>query len=257
MFQNLSTRLACVVGAETHPGKVRDHNEDHHLVDPELGLYAVCDGMGGHQAGEVASEIAARLIHQTVTRQPSAGQVRPDEVLVKSLGAAHNAIVDAANADPARLGMGTTAVVVWIPEPGDEAWVAHVGDSRAYLWRDGQLQRLTEDHTWLNRMKRAGALPASPDDWPNRHTLSQALGGRTPPVPDSRQVTLQAGDVLLLCSDGLTDMLDDAAIAGMLATPAGPHGLVRSLIAEANRQGGEDNITAVVIRITRPGEPSG
>jgi protein phosphatase len=150
--------------------------------------------------------------------------------------------------------MGTTAVVVWLPEPGGVAWVAHVGDSRAYVWRDGQLQRLTEDHTWLNQMKRAGALPASPDDWPNRHMLSQALGGgAAAPAPDVSHLKLQAADVLLLCSDGLTDMLDDEAIARQLSAESNPQVIARALVNGANRQGGKDNITAVVIRVYHTG----
>ncbi len=243
-------KLAFEAAAETHPGRVRNHNEDHYLVSPRLALYAVCDGMGGHLAGELASEIAIETIPRAMVATQSAGQQTPNVLLTEALYAAHKAILDAARDDASRLGMGTTAVLIWVPPPGDVVWVAHVGDSRAYWWHAGQLQQLTEDHTWYNQILRAGILPANSEDWPNRHVLSQALGASTMIAPEVGQVALQAGDFLLLCSDGLTDMLDDTEIAKQFSGTGTPETISQALVDEANRLGGKDNITVIVIRAT-------
>ena len=249
-------KWALEAAGETHPGQVRDHNEDRHLIDPRLGLYVVCDGMGGHQAGEKASEMAVESIQRSLANRRPTGPVLTEELLAETLRTAHQAIREAASANLSYRGMGTTAVIAWAPGVREAAWVAHVGDSRAYLWRHGKLEQLTEDHTWLNRIRRAGALPANPAEWPNRHKLSQALGGSAPLAPDVSRLTLQAEDVLLLCSDGLTDMLDDEAIARQLATETGPHHIARALVSEANRQGGTDNITVVAIHVAGRSYPN-
>ena len=242
-------KLVFEAAVETHSGQVRDHNEDRSLLSPRLALYAVCDGMGGHQAGELASQIAVETIPRALVAGQSSGQAPPEKLLTDTLYAAHKAIQESAEEDTSRFGMGTTAVMVWAPPPGDVLWVAHVGDSRAYLWRAGQLQRLTEDHTWYNQVLRAGVLPANPDEWPNRHVLSQALGASALIAPEVSQLTLQVGDILLLCSDGLTDMLDDKEIAEHLSAPTSPQVISQTLVNEANRHGGRDNITVIVIRL--------
>ncbi len=200
--------------------------------------------------------MAVESIHRTLANGQAAGQASIEELLLQALMAAHSAIRQAADADLSRQGMGTTAVMVWIPKPGHVAWVAHVGDSRAYLWRNGQLEHLTEDHTWLAQARRAKTLPADPDNWPYRHVLSQALGASATIAPEASQLTLQAGDVLLLCTDGLTDMLDDAEIAKQLSRQENPNRFTQALVSEANRQGGKDNITAVAIYVRRCGESS-
>lgn len=238
--------------AESNPGRIRDHNEDNFLISPRLAMYAVCDGMGGHQAGELASQIAVETIPRAFVASQTGGLDAPEKLLTEALYSAHKAIQVSAEADSARLGMGTTAVIVWAPPPGDVLWVAHVGDSRAYLFRGGNLQRLTEDHTWYNQVVRAGVLPSNPEDWPNRHVLSQALGASSLIAPEVSHITLQPADTLLLCSDGLTDMLDDAEIARQLSSPMSLPDLSQSLVREANRHGGKDNITVIVVRISRP-----
>lgn len=245
-------KLAFDAIAESHPGRVRDHNEDNFLISPRLAMYAVCDGMGGHQAGELASQIAVETIPRAFVASQSTGLDSPEKMLTDALYSAHKAIHASAEADSARLGMGTTAVIIWAPPPGDILWVAHVGDSRAYLFRAGHLQHLTEDHTWFNQVQRAGVLPANPEDWPNRHVLSQALGASSLIAPEVSQLTLQSGDLLLLCSDGLTDMLDDAEIARQLGAPRSLPEICQTLVAEANRRGGKDNITAIVVRVSQP-----
>jgi protein phosphatase len=247
-------KLAFDAIAESHPGRIRDHNEDNYLISPRLAMYAVCDGMGGHQAGELASQIAVETIPRAFVASQSAGLDAPETMLTEALYSAHKAIQASAEADSARLGMGTTAVIIWAPPPGDVLWVAHVGDSRAYLFRGRQLQRLTEDHTWFNQVMRAGVLPPNPDDWPNRHVLSQALGASALIAPEVSQLTLQSGDTLLLCSDGLTDMLDDAEISRQLSSPLILPDLGQSLVREANRRGGKDNITVIVVKVSQPAQ---
>jgi PPM family protein phosphatase len=247
-------KLAFDAAAESHPGRVRDHNEDNYLISPRLAMYAVCDGMGGHQAGELASQIAVETIPRAFVASQSAGLESPEKMLTDALYSAHKAIQTSAEADAARLGMGTTAVIIWAPPPGDVLWVAHVGDSRAYLFRAGNLQHLTEDHTWFNQVKRAGVLPANPEDWPNRHVLSQALGASSLIAPEVSQLTLQTGDLLLLCSDGLTDMLDDAEIARQISAPLSLPDISQSLVREANRRGGKDNITVIIVRVSYPAQ---
>lgn len=247
-------KLAFDAIAESHPGRVRDHNEDNFFISPRLAMYAVCDGMGGHQAGELASQIAVETIPRAFVASQSSGHDSPERMLTDALYSAHKAIQVSAEADSTRLGMGTTAVIVWAPPPGDVLWVAHVGDSRAYLFRTGNLQHLTEDHTWFNQVMRAGVLPANPDDWPNRHVLSQALGASSLIAPEVSQLTLQNGDLLLLCSDGLTDMLDDAEITRQLSASMSLADIVQSLVREANRRGGKDNITVIVVRVSQPAQ---
>jgi PPM family protein phosphatase len=247
-------KLTFDAAAESHPGRVRDHNEDNFMISPRLAMYAVCDGMGGHQAGELASQIAVETIPRAFVASQSAGLEAPEKMLTEALYSAHKAIQTSAEGDAARLGMGTTAVIIWAPPPGDVLWVAHVGDSRAYLFRGGNLQHLTEDHTWFNQVMRAGVLPANPDDWPNRHVLSQALGASSLIAPEVSQLTLQTGDLLLLCSDGLTDMLDDAEIARQLAATMSLPDMSQSLVREANRRGGKDNITVIAVRVTSPAQ---
>jgi serine/threonine protein phosphatase PrpC len=252
--RHLLAKLAFDAVAVSNPGRVRDHNEDNYLISPRLAMYAVCDGMGGHQAGELASEIAVETIPRAFVASQSAGLDSPEKLLTDAIYAAHKAIQASAEADAARLGMGTTAVIIWAPPPGDVLWVAHVGDSRAYLFRAGNLQHLTEDHTWFNQVMRAGVLPTNPDDWPNRHVLSQAVGASSLIAPEVSQLTLQTGDMLLLCSDGLTDMLDDAEITRQLSAPRSLVAMSQSLVNEANRRGGKDNITVILVRVSEPAQ---
>ena len=233
----------------THVGQKRDHNEDSHALHPERALFIVADGMGGHLAGEEASRIAVETIGRIVLAAAERPErSAPDEVLGHALYAAHHAIRKASKDDAARAGMGTTAVVVWVPPPGDIAWIAHVGDSRAYLWRAGQLRPLTEDHSMINQLRRVGALSANPDEWPPRHILSQSLGASHDIVPEVNQLAVWEDDAVLLCSDGLTDMVSEDAIAEQLSTAATPAETAAALVEAANANGGKDNITAVVLR---------
>jgi PPM family protein phosphatase len=228
-------------------GRVRAGNEDSLLVDPSLGLYVVADGLGGHRAGEVASALAVERIHERVRRGSAAGE-EPAAVLARALLDAHDAVRQAADGGPELTGMGTTAVVGWI-SGADWLWLASVGDSRAYRLRAGVLDQLTEDDTLFEELRRAGELPADPLAWPPRQQLTQALGPSPAVVPRVSDFRLTAGDRILLCSDGLTDMLSDAEIGLLLSGELAPQQVCDALVEAANQRGGRDNITVALIEV--------
>jgi len=226
-------------GVATHVGQVRTGNEDAYLLEPPL--YAVADGMGGHRGGEVASQLALTTIAESFRKgaEPFADQVR----------AANRAVFERSGADRAVAGMGTTLTAAVIQ--GDVAHLVHVGDSRAYLLRAGSLRQLTDDHTLVNRMVKAGEItPAEAEVHPNRNVLVRALGTEADVPLDERDVGLLDGDRLLLCSDGLTGMLTEDQIQAILASTQGaPQEAADRLVLAANRAGGVDNITVVVLDV--------
>ena len=226
-------------GVATHVGQVRTGNEDAYLLEPPM--YAVADGMGGHRGGEVASQLALTTIAESFRKGavPLADQVQ----------AANRAVFERAGADRNLAGMGTTLTAAVIQ--GDLAHLVHVGDSRAYLLRAGALRQLTDDHTLVNRMVKAGEITAAEADvHPHRNVLIRALGTE-PDVPlDEQDVGLLDGDRLLLCSDGLTGMLTEDQIQAILeSTPKAPQEAADRLVVAANRAGGVDNITVVVLDV--------
>jgi protein phosphatase len=233
----------------TDVGRRRTSNEDDFLVEPERGLYAVADGMGGHAAGEVASKLAieslgASFKPETIRDADPLGAVeRVREAIVE----ANRAIWDAIVGHDERRGMGTTLAVVLAL--GEQIVVGHVGDSRVYLFRDDRLARLTSDHSWVNEQVRMGFLT---DDAAQRHPMrnivTRALGSREDVAVDVALESFHEGDVLLLCSDGLNTMVPDEDIRDLLERHRDdPRSACRSLVEEANRRGGEDNITVVVV----------
>ena len=226
-------------GVATHVGQVRSGNEDAYLLEPPL--FAVADGMGGHRGGEVASQLALTTIAESFRRGavPFAEQVQ----------AANRAVFERSGADRAVAGMGTTLTAAVIQ--GDLAHLVHVGDSRAYLLRAGSLRQLTDDHTLVNRMVKAGEItPAEAEVHPHRNVLVRALGTE-PDVPlDEQDVGLLDGDRLLLCSDGLTGMITEEQIRAILgATEGAPQEAADRLVTAANHAGGVDNITVVVLDV--------
>jgi protein phosphatase len=226
-------------GVATHVGQVRTGNEDAYLLEPPM--YAVADGMGGHRGGEVASQLALTTIAESFRKGavPFADQVQ----------AANRAVFERAGADRNLAGMGTTLTAAVIQ--GDLAHLVHVGDSRAYLLRAGALRQLTDDHTLVNRMVKAGEITAAEAEvHPHRNVLVRALGTE-PDVPlDEQDVGLLDGDRLLLCSDGLTGMLTEEQIQAILgSTDGAPQEAADRLVLAANRAGGVDNITVVVLDV--------
>ncbi len=247
--------------ARTDVGPVREHNEDAWMIDLESGVFVVADGMGGHAAGEVASALATETVHEVLVGAPDPEETRlvrdhgledSADVLRERLRYAMNQasirIRRESEARPETRGMGTTLVVLVVD--GDHAHLAHVGDSRAYLWRAGRLVRLTRDHTVVQQEIDNGNLsPELARLLPNKHILTQSVGFHGPVEPDTTTRMVEPGDVFVLCSDGLTDPLDDDALAKIAAaTPIDM--LAHVLVEEALKAGTEDNVTVVAVGVT-------
>lgn len=228
-------------GSRTDVGRVRAHNEDSLIVAPPL--YVVCDGMGGHATGEVASEIAVSTIADLAPQHADA------EALGKAVEAANHAIIRAAREGLGREGMGTTCTAAILDH--ERLVVAQVGDSRAYLLHKGHLQQLTRDHSLMADMIESGQItPEEAKTHPRRAVITRALGSNPHTSPDLYEINVEPGDRLLLCSDGLSGMLEDYEIKDVLSRISDPQQCASQLVNEANEAGGMDNITAVVVDVT-------
>jgi serine/threonine protein phosphatase PrpC len=234
----------------TDVGRRRESNEDDFLIEASRGVYAVADGMGGHAAGEIASHMAIETLREMLGHDAADVDGRtPDETaewLREAVIEANRRICDSIRLHEERRGMGTT--VVALVHAGADAIVGHVGDSRLYLLRGGELLRVTSDHSWVNEQVKLGLMN---DDTAQRHPMrnivTRALGSRPDVAVDLATVDVQPGDVFLLCSDGLNTMLTDDQIQAVLAERReNPEAACRALVQEANRHGGEDNVTVVV-----------
>jgi serine/threonine protein phosphatase PrpC len=274
-------------GAATDAGRVRESNEDAHLAEPMV--FAVADGMGGHQAGEVASAMAVDVLRQRlVDGAPSV------EVVVAAVVEANAAIFQTARRNSAQMGMGTTVTVLAVlparagagadaadPEPLTDASItdttdssptpepaaepapepirlalANVGDSRTYLMRDGALTRATIDHSYVQELLATGHLTEDEArNHPRRNIVTRALGIEPSVRVDSWVLPLVRGDRFVLCSDGLVDEIDDARIAEIVAGASDPHAAAEQLVAAALEQGGRDNVTVVVVDVVEGAEP--
>src|SRR6266480_387179 len=227
---------------KTDTGRQRHANEDSYYA--KAPLFAVADGMGGAQAGEVASRIAAGAFeHGAVSREgPAEGQL--EEIAQK----ANRQIHKLAQEDSSRAGMGTTLTAAMLRD--DEVALGHVGDSRAYLLRDGQLKRLTKDHSLVEELRRQGRLTEEQaEEHPQRSIITRALGPEPSVNVDTMTFPARDGDVFLLCSDGLTTMVPDDQIEEILISSRSLRSAVNRLVEAANRGGGRDNITAVAFRV--------
>jgi len=226
----------------TDTGRQRNANEDSLFV--EAPLFVVADGMGGAQAGEVASRAAAESFAQNLPAAP------PERLLEETITGANRTIHELARKDPSLAGMGTTTTAALVDLDSEEVAIGHVGDSRAYRLRGGKFEQLTRDHSLVEEMRRKGQLTdAQAEDHPQRSIITRALGPEPEVEVDLQTVPAQAGDVFLICSDGLTTMLDDAKIAHILSRATSLQSAVRALVDEANRAGGRDNITVVLFRL--------
>ncbi len=226
------------------PGCVRANNEDYYLLAPSMGLYVVADGMGGAQAGEHASKLAAETLWDVVLQNPdSAGAT----VLVEAFREANHQVMEASLADPALEGMGTTMVAVL--ERKGELWVASVGDSRAYLFDDGELHAITEDQSWVNEVgRRLGIDEDTLKNHPMRHVLTMAIGVSEQLRVLTYVVKPTPGMLVLLCSDGLHGVALEEEIKAALASKDSLEAKCEALIAAAREHGGPDNITAVLLK---------
>jgi serine/threonine protein phosphatase PrpC len=236
--------------AVTDTGRQRRANEDSLLARSPL--FVVADGMGGAQAGEVASRIAVESF------QPGLEDASQPELALATLAHAANArIHELSHSNAEQAGMGTTLTAVYVGE--DEVAIAHVGDSRAYCLRDGELLRLTDDHSLVDELMRQGRLtPEEAVEHPQRSVITRALGPEGSVEVDTRSFRARAGDVYLLCSDGLTTMLSEEEIGALLVANPRLRDAGEALIAAANEAGGRDNITVVLLRVedVQPGVPA-
>jgi len=236
----------------TDVGQIRERNEDLAWADPERGLFLLADGMGGHPDGNVASQIAIDTARFYLTTQTA--EMRPrnrGQRLAAAIRAANLAIMEAAGKSEASAGMGTTMVCAWLSRRSIH--VAHVGDSRLYRVRAGQAVQLTRDHTVAHELISRGVLdPRSPEAHQLGHILTQAVGLEEQVAPDVLQLQTEPGDVFLLCSDGLTDMVLDRNIGEIVERAAGDLvAAADALVGAALNAGGVDNIT-VVLTQTKP-----
>lgn len=228
-------------GSRTDVGCVRDHNEDSLAVAPPL--YVVCDGMGGHAAGEVASEIAVDVISQRAPEHADAA------ALGQAVEEANLAVIKAAREGVGRAGMGCTCTAAILEK--ERLVIAQVGDSRAYLLHQGKLQQLTRDHSLVADLIEAGQITeAEARVHPQRSVITRALGSDPRTQPDLFEINVEAGDRLLLCSDGLSTMLEDPEIEKILKNASDPQRCAAQLVNEANGLGGYDNVTVIVVDVT-------
>lgn len=250
--------------ALTDVGRQRDHNEDNFLVDRKLALYIVCDGMGGHAAGEVASAVAVRTVHEEVKREQElvadfvAGKSGADRVskrdvtnmLEFAVNRASNRVHAEAVKDAAKRGMGTTLVSVLMA--GNQAFVTYVGDSRVYLLRNGALQQITEDHNVYNELIKKKKIPKEKAEqlMAQKNAVTRAVGVYEHCDPDTLVIDVVEGDRFLLCTDGLSGYFeeDPQELGKMVGIPDAEKA-VRSLIDSANERGGGDNITAILVTV--------
>jgi protein phosphatase len=250
----------------TDVGMRRDHNEDSFCANPDYGLYIVCDGMGGHAAGEVASRIAVETVEKFTAATSKDRDITWPFEYDEHLSGNSNRIRTAIRLANLRLldyikekkeykGMGTTIVCSILD--GSEASLGHVGDSRIYLLRDGELKQLTRDHSWIDEQLKQGILtPEEARKHPLRNVITRALGSKDDVVVDVMDTKLVPGDLMLLCSDGLTGMLTDQEIRDIVvANPGDLKAACKALVDSANAHGGDDNVTVILLRYTEDPKP--
>lgn len=242
----------------TDVGRVRDHNEDNFLIAKDMPLAAVSDGMGGHASGEVASQITVDTLRRYYSDTHETGSdtwpfpmpslhFERDRMTV-SIKLANTIIHDTGKRDPTKKGMGCTADAIYFTQ--GRFFIGHVGDSRVYRVRGTQIQLLTEDHSLLNDYKRMKAMSgAEAENFPHKNVVVRALGLAPQVFVDILVEEYQQGDLYLLCSDGLTDMLDDATILATIMRFQSIDTASQTLVQQANEAGGVDNITALVVRV--------
>jgi len=250
----------------TDVGRKRKHNEDAFALDLNDGLFIVADGMGGHAAGEVAARITVETIGEFIaaTRQKEEATWPfkynhslhfNSNRLAIAIEKANERVMAAVAAQPWLKGMGTTVVAGLLNE--EILSLAHVGDSRAYLFREGKLSRLTDDHSWVHEQIAAGILTEEEaKSHPLKNVVTRALGGGPTVSPDLQELSFSARDRFLFCSDGLTTMLSDENIEELAQENEDPQELCRALVDLANEKGGVDNITVVVARVLNSSEPA-
>jgi serine/threonine protein phosphatase PrpC len=257
---SLPVPLTIELSAAVDPGRARSNNEDSVALDDEVALAVLADGMGGYNAGEVASNMATSFIRTELGRWLREAQDHASDAEVRRamdicVDNANRAIFNAANSNPQYAGMGTTLVVAVIRD--NRLLVGHVGDSRAYRLRGGRLQQITRDHSLLQEQIDAGLItPEQAAFSANKNLVTRAVGVEDTVLLETHQHDVQAGDVYLMCSDGLSDMLDDASIGQVLQAHDSLTAACQALIDAANDAGGKDNISVVLVRASGGAVPA-
>lgn len=249
----LRVRTRVSIGARTDLGRVRENNEDKfEFLIPEDetilarrgSLFLVCDGMGGHAAGQIASELAAKTFLDVYYEHPGAD---PAEAMRAGVAAANRFVVSVGAAVPARRGMGTTLTGLILIQ--DHGYLVHAGDSRLYRLREGHLQQMSNDHTVMEEMVRSGVLTREQAaHHPQRHAILRCIGLPEGVEPEIDHFDLHEGDTFLICSDGVTNHVDDAALLRLMSS-YGPGEVARRAVSEALLGGGSDNATALTVRV--------
>ncbi len=250
--------MQIAVGARTDVGMIRSGNEDNFFAeaDENRGVFVVADGMGGHAAGEVASEMAVQIVARQLLPLTSVKEPRAAETVQQALKDANRAIYDRMLAEVDKQGMGTTASVLVLSDEG--YLIGQIGDSRIYLLRDGALSQITKDHSYVQEQVDAGLLtPEQARYHPYSNVITRCVGASEDVEADIYSGDIRVGDVFLVASDGLTGMVDDRRLQQLLLARSGPGRIVDSLIAEANGRGGLDNITAIVVQVAGLEGPGG
>ncbi len=244
---------------KTHPGLVRPLNEDAIGADPSCGLFVLADGLGGYNAGEVASVMAISAVLERLASaidkfDEDDGAFTPDEAIYDTVTDINASIYNAALNSTAFEGMATTLVIGWFL--GGQLWVAHTGDSRLYRYRDSMLEQLTRDHSFSQELLDAGMVTEEEArSLPAKNLVTRALGAAADIEPEIHNVDVLAGDIILLCSDGLTEMVGSYEIEGLLSiNEEDLHETARRLVDLANESGGRDNISVIVVRVSSVGE---
>lgn len=235
--------------ARTDVGLIRTGNEDNYLMVPERGIFVVADGMGGHAAGEVASEMAVRIISRDLGSFKGLAPEEAASRMTQAIRAANAAIFERTLAEHDKRGMGTTTTVL-VLHSSNRYLMGQVGDSRGYLLRDGVLHQLTKDHSYVQEQVDAGYLtPEQARTHPYANVITRCVGASGDVLPDIFSGTVRSGDTFLLASDGLTGMVEDDGLAAILMADGTPERWVDRMVAEANRRGGLDNITCIIVHV--------
>jgi PPM family protein phosphatase len=238
------------VAAGTDVGRIRAGNEDslYADADPDRGLFIVADGMGGHAAGEVASEMAVQIVAKELAPFRDLAGPAPLSGMAHALREANRAIYERTIVEADKQGMGTTASCMLM---GGGRWIiGHIGDSRVYLMRDGEFRQITKDHSYVQEQVDAGFLtPEQARYHPYSNVITRCVGANAAVEADVLDGELRNGDIYVICSDGLTGMVEDPQLKKIVETRGTPGRMVDAMITEANRRGGLDNITAVVVQV--------
>ena len=242
--------MQLAVGARSDVGMIRSGNEDNFFAeaDERRGVFVVADGMGGHAAGEVASEMAVQIVARHLLPAMSVLDATADDRMSQALKDANRAIYDRMLAEVDKQGMGTTASVLAMSD--NQYLIGQIGDSRIYLLRDGALKQITKDHSYVQEQVDAGLLtPEQARYHPYSNVITRCVGASESVDVDLYRGDVFPGDVFLVASDGLTGMVDDRRLQQLLMARSGPGRIVDALIAEANGRGGLDNITAIIVQV--------